>query len=224
MEAIGKGERNITHRLKMKLSIIINILLVILECIGVPYAIASHGSITSSIVYYTQLSNLFLGVVALIYVIFAIRAVRNGEENVPAWLRKLKYYSICCIAVTLFVVIFILAPMASSLGGLRWILFDGSMLYQHTLAPVIAIAGFLLFERKRDLPFRMTFYALIPTLLYAAVLYPLNIAGVVDGPYPFLQVKKLGFALSAMWFCLLLVLSYILALLVWIPNRKLRTQ
>lgn len=79
---------------------------------------------------------------------------------------------------------------ATSQGGLRGILFSDSMLYQHFLSPVIAIAGFLLLEKEPHLSFRMTFFAMIPTLIYAVVLYPLNIAGVVDGPYPFLQVRK----------------------------------
>ena len=174
-----------------------------------------------SLVFYTQDSNLFLGFTSLLYVIVTIRALRNKDAEIPLWIRQVRYFSICCIAVTFFVVLFILAPMAESLGGLRWILFTDAMLYQHFLSPVIAIAAFLLLEKRPELRFRNTFFALIPTLIYAAVIYPLNIAGIVDGPYPFLQVRNMSVAMSVIWFLVVLVLAYGLAWLIWLCNRKI---
>ena len=212
----------IQHNLRSVVSFIINGILVVLAVIGTVMSVHSHGSVLASMVYYTQDSNLFLGAASLLYAIAQVRAIRHGTGIVPGWIRKMKYFSVCCIAVTLFVVLFILAPMASSLGGLRWILFSGSMLYQHLLSPVIAIAGFLLFEKEPRLPLRMTLYALIPTLVYAAALYPLNIAGVVDGPYPFLQVRNMTVGMSVMWFFIVLVLAYVLAWLIWLFNKKIR--
>ena len=203
------------------LILIINIILVILAVIGAVGSILEHETAAESIIFYTQDSNIFLGITSLLYVIFSIRALRSKDADIPLWVRKLRYYSICCISVTLFVVLFILAPMAQPLGGLKWILFTDAMLYQHFLSPVIAIAAFLLLEKKPELRFRETFCALIPTLIYAAVIYPLNIAGIVDGPYPVLQVRNMSVGTSVMWFFIVLVLSYILAFLVWLCNRKI---
>ena len=205
---------------KILAAIIINAALVILAVIGAAMNIKNRGSFAASLVFYTQDSNIFLGIASLIYAAYSVKGYRNGSYAIPAWVQKMKYYSVCCIAVTLFVVIFILAPMAESLGGLRWLLFSGSMLYQHLLSPVIAIIGFILFEKKPVLLFRSTLYALIPTLLYAAVMYPLNIAGIVDGPYPFLQVRNMSVGMSVLWFFAILALSYLLAWLVWLLNRK----
>ena len=206
---------------KNVITLIINSILVILAVIGAAGSFLDHERITGSLIYYTQDSNIFLGITSLLYVIFLIRALRNKGAGIPLWVRKLRYYSICCISVTLFVVLFILAPMAQPLGGLRWILFTDAMLYQHFLSPVIAIAAFLLLEKKPELRFRETFYALIPTLVYAAVIYPLNIAGVVDGPYPFVQVRNLSVGTSVMWFFIVFALSYVVALLAWLCNRKI---
>lgn len=203
------------------LILIINSILVVLSVIGAVGSIQSHGSFAGSAIYYTQDSNLFLGVTSLLYVIASIRALRKREEKIPLWIRRVRYYSICCICVTLFVVLFILAPMAKPLGGLKWILFTDSMLYQHLLSPVIAIAAFLLLEKRPQLRFRETFLALIPTLIYAAVIYPLNIAGIVDGPYPFLQVRNMSIGISVLWFFLVLILAYGLAWLIWLCNRKI---
>ena len=109
---------------KILAAIIINAALVILTAIGAAMSIESHGSVRASMVYYTQDSNLFLGIASLIYAVYSVKGLRNGSYAVPAWVQKMKYFSVCCIAVTLFVVIFILAPMAESLGGLRWLLFS----------------------------------------------------------------------------------------------------
>ena len=207
---------------QLLISIILNSALVILSCIGALGSIRNNGSLPASMVYYTQDSNIFLGISSLIYVIAACLAIQNRTYVVPLWVQRLKYLSISCIAVTLFVVIFILAPMASSIGGIRWLLFSGNMLYQHFLSPVIAIIGFLLFEKYPELAFRTTWIALIPTLIYASVIYPLNILAVVDGPYPFLQVHNMSVGMSVMWFFVVLALSYLLAFLIWLINRKVR--
>ena len=207
---------------QLLIPLFINLVLIVLAVIGALLSIKSHGSVPASIVYYTQDSNLFLGISALICAVYLIRCIKNPTCPMPAWVQRLKYFSVCCVAVTLFVVLFILAPMASSLGGLRWILFTDSMLYQHLLSPVIAIIGFCLFEKKPQMPFRVTLYALVPTFLYAAALYPLNIAGIVDGPYPFLQVRNMSIGMSVMWFFVILGLAYVLALLVWFLNRKIK--
>lgn len=209
------------RKTRLWLSLILNSVLVVLGCIGAAMSVRSHGSVPSSLVFYTQDSNVFLGISAIVYVISAGRAIRTRTYAIPGWVRKMKYFSTCCVAVTFFVVVFILAPMAESLGGLRWLMLTDCMLYQHFLSPVIAIIGFILLEKEPALPFRMTWMALIPTLIYAAVLYPLNIAGVVDGPYPFLQVRSMSIGMSIMWFFVLLALAYVLALLIWLLNRKL---
>ena len=213
---------DMSRRSQLLLSLIINGILVVLACIGAVMSVQSHGSVQSSLLFYTQDSNIFLGIAALIYVIAVCRAICSRTYAVPGWVQKLKYFAVCCVAVTLFVVVFILAPMASSLGGLRWIMLTGCMLYQHLLSPVTAIILFLLFEKQPVLPFRMTLMALIPTLIYAAVLYPLNIADIVDGTYPFLQVRGMSIGMSVLWFFILLVLAYVLAFMIWLLNRKIR--
>lgn len=206
---------------KIVLSIVVNSALVVLAVVGAVGSIQNHGSVLESMVYYTQDSNLFLGITSLLYVIALARILRKKATQIPFWIRRLRYFSICCISVTLFVVLLILAPMAKPLGGLKWILFTDAMLYQHLLSPVIAIAAFLLLEKSPELRFKETFYALIPTLIYAAVIYPLNIAGIVDGPYPFLQVGNMSLGMSVLWFFIVLFLSYALAFLMWLCNRKI---
>ena len=214
-------EHFMKRKTQLLFTLILNIVLVILACIGAVMSAISHGTVPTSIVFYTQDSNIFLGIASLFYVIAAVRALRSRTYEIPQWVQNLKYYATCCVTMTLVVVVFILAPLVTDRGGLYWIMLTGSMLYQHFLSPVIAILGFALIEKQPSLPFRATWKALIPTLIYALFLYPLNIAGIVDGPYPFLQVGSMSLGMSVLWFFALLALAYVLAWLVWLLNRKI---
>ena len=78
-------------------------------------------------------------------------------------------------------------------------LLSGTMLYHHLLCPLAAFLGFVLFEKR---PALRRIDALLPTLLtlvYAVVLTALNIARVVDGPYPFLRVYAQSVPVSVLW-------------------------
>ena len=200
---------------------IYNLVLVVLAAIGAGISIHNDGSLAASMIYYTQDSNLLLGVASAIYAGAALRAICRKKYEIPAWVQSLKYIAVSCIAVTFIVVLCIFIPMAIPYGMAGWILFDGAKLFQHTLSPLAAIAGFLLLEHHPEIKFSTTFLALIPTAVYAAVLYPLNIARIVDGPYPFLQVHNLGPVWSVIWFFIILAVSCLAAFLVWGINRKL---
>ena len=197
-----------------------NLILFVLAVVGAVMNISNNPA-GESFVYYTQDSNIFLGIASGIYCVAAIGAYRRRDYQIPFWVQVLKYLSVCCIAVTFIVVLCILLPMCIPVGLAKWILIEDSKLFQHILSPVIALAGFLLIEHKPELPFKMTFIALIPTCIYAAVIYPLNILRMVDGPYPFLQVYDLGPVMSVVWFFIILAVSYLLAFLVWLGNRKI---
>ena len=207
-------------RSRCYIMIVWNLVLFVLAVVGAVMSMGNNSG-AGSFVYYTQDSNIFLGIASAIYCVAAICTFRRGDYQIPFWVQVVKYLSVCCIAVTFIVVLCILLPMCIPVGMASWILFEDSKLFQHIISPVLALVGFLFVEHEPKLPFKMTFAALIPTLVYAAVIYPLNILKMVDGPYPFLQVHDLGAGMSVVWFFIILAVSYVLALLVWLGNRKL---
>ena len=63
--------------------------------------------------------------------------------------------------------------------------------------------------------------ALLPTLVYALVLVILNLAKLVDGPYPFLKVYQQPVYMSCIWVLAILGGAYLIAaLLARMLNRK----
>ena len=115
------------------------------------------GSGWSDLKYFTVESNLLVGIVAILWIVF--RVIR-GRGAVPTWLTYLKYLSAAAVFVTFSVVVLFLGPMY---GYGR--MYYGSNLFFHLLIPLAAIAEFVFFE-EGSIDFRASFLAMIPPVLY----------------------------------------------------------
>lgn len=172
----------------------LNLAMVVLEIIGAAMSWRQLG--VWMFQFYTQDSNLLALAACALLAAFQLRALRTGAE-IPLWAQRLKYAAVCCLSVTFLVVVLVLAPMTGGAYGM--LLFESTMLYHHLLCPLAAFFGFMLFEKQ---PALRRIDALLPaglTFLYAAVLTALNIARVVDGPYPFLRVYAQSVPMSVLW-------------------------
>ena len=81
----------------------------------------------------------------------------------------------------------------------------------HFLGPLLVFVSYILFEADRTMTLKQSLIALAPTLAYAAVAYPCNIARLWEGPYPFFFVWQMPAWQSVLWFLALLALSFALA-------------
>ena len=184
--------KNILTVLRKLASAAMNFLIVYFETIAVPMSWAMGGTIMFTM--YTELSNIFNGAVCLLVGLWQLGCIFTGRE-LPLWLKRLKFISTSCLAMTLLTVVIILAPMYEDGNGWYIMLFTGSMLYHHFL--------------------RQVWWALVPTILYG--LYDLhgNITGTIDGPYPFMRVYDQTIQETLMWFTIILVTNLLYAFLLW---------
>ena len=204
--------KNILTVLRKLASAAMNFLIVYFETIAVPMSWAMGGTIMFTM--YTELSNIFNGAVCLLVGLWQLGCIFTGRE-LPLWLKRLKFISTSCLAMTFLTVVIILAPMYEDGNGWYIMLFTGSMLYHHFLNPVLAILSLLLFERLPRLSLGQVWWALVPTILYG--LYDLhgNITGAIDGPYPFMRVYDQTIQETLMWFTIILVTNLLYAFLLW---------
>ena len=162
-----------------KTELILNLIIVIFAVIGIILMLTSkaeEGALQSSglenFKFYTVLTNVFCGIVALIYLICIF--AKKGTEKMTA----LKLAAVCGVAITFAVVAFMFGPLY---GFLQF--YKRGNLFFHLLLPVAAMTEFILVKRK-EIPFKFTVYAAIPTLLYA-IGYLLNILkNGVGGAWP----------------------------------------
>ena len=159
--------------------IILNIVIVIFTVIGIILMLTSkaeEGALQSSglenFKFYTVLTNVFCGIVALIYLVSIF--AKKGIEKMAA----LKLAAVCGVAITFAVVAFMFGPLY---GFLQF--YKRGNLYFHLLLPVTAMIEFIVVKRKR-MPFRYAVFAAVPTLLYG-IGYLLNILiNGIGGPWP----------------------------------------
>ena len=200
------------HRLCTLASLALNLAIVYMETIALPISFSFGAEIVVTM--YTELSNMFnAAVCALVAVCQLVNLFTGGD--LPRWVKRLKFLSTSCLAMTFLTVVFILAPMYEDGNGWYIMLFTSSMLYHHFLNPLAAMASFLLFEREPRLPLREVPLALVPTILYGVYDLWGNITGRIDGPYPFMRVLDQTIQESLMWFVIILGTNLLYAFLLW---------
>lgn len=184
-----------------KLALTVNFLIIILEIIG--FALAIQSLKFDTVIYYTEESNFLCLIASALFCIYVI-----SKKDMPKWLSVFKYISTLSVTVTLIVVLFVLSWMTPI--GLFNLLTAESMLYHHTLCPLLAIISFIFLEKyefsKKDVVRSLYF-----TFIYAVVMISLNILKVVDGPYPFLRVHLQPVWATVMWVIIIFALAYVLA-------------
>ncbi len=191
-------------------ALIINLTIIVLEVIGFALAINELG--IDTIIYYTEDSNFLILIASILFSYYLIK-----QKEPPKWLSILKYIATVSVTITFLVVIFILSWMSHF--SFIELLTEGSMLYHHTLCPILAILSFTMLEKysftKKD-----TIRALYFTVIYAAIMIPMNILKVVDGPYPFLKVNSQPIPVSLMWIVIIFGFAFLIALILKKVNEK----
>ena len=195
----------ITHK---NINIIINLLIVILEIIGFVLVFKELG--ITSLEYYTEDSNLLLLLSSIIILIYI-----SKNKELPLWFKSFRYIAIVSTTLTLIIVLTVLSWTTDL--GLYHLLFHESMLYHHTLCPVLAILSFVFVERYDNLH---TIHGLYFTVVYGIIMIILNALKIVEGPYPFLLVHNQPIIHSIIWTALIFAITYVIALILKKVNGK----
>ena len=162
------------------IEIILNIVIVgftivgiILMLTGKPEEGALQSTGIENFKFYTVLTNVFCGIIALIHLVLVL--LKKNTDKLAAF----KLAAVCGVAITFAVVAFMFGP----LYGFPQFYKRGNLFF-HLLEPVTAMVEFLLVRRQK-MPFRYTVFAAIPTLLYG-IGYMLNILiNGIGGPWPY---------------------------------------
>ena len=164
----------------------------------------------ASLKYYTTLSNIFAGLVSLLFLLRGL--VRGGGSMVPRWMALLKLSSAVSVALTFLVVMVFLLPRMGFAP-----LFKGELFCLHALGPFLTVASYLANPDLPDPGRGASLIVLVPTLLYG-IFYAGNLLvnGVGEGEetndwYGFLIG---GLKTLPLVFAVILAAAWILALVL----------
>ncbi|MBR2588924.1 hypothetical protein IKE84_01110 [Candidatus Saccharibacteria bacterium] len=194
-----------------KVSLLLNLAIIILEIIGLTIALTTTGKL--AIQYYTEQSNI-LALLASFATLFFLLTKRKPTK----WLLWLKYTATLGLAITFLVTIFILGPMFEF--RYDYLLFHGSLMFFHTLCPIIGIITFIFADNLGKITMKDTLLSLVWTVGYAIVMIILNILHVLSGPYPFLRVTEQPIYVSILWTIILFSVTFFVSTIMrWGKNR-----
>ena len=180
---------------------VVNLIIFIAELVSL---IISLNKKEKAFIYYTQISNTICMVSSLLLVIFGLKF--------PVEL--LRYTATSMLAITMLVTIFVLLPMLKTMK-----LFAGRNFVLHIFCPVLSILSYIFLEKHVK-----TYYIVLPiiiTFIYGLIMIILNAKEKIKGPYPFLEVKRIGGKATALWIVAILAFTAVISGAVGFhPGRK----
>ncbi len=185
---------NRTSRIKRNISIILNLLVFIFSALGITlaciYAVRDgYSHWTKRLLYFTQLSNVWIGLTCLAFGIASILEQIKGKKLIREWLYALKFIFTVSITITGIIFCGLLAPFAD------YNIWTFSSVITHVVVPILSVLDLFLGQDGHILKFRHTFTALIPPAAYFLVASILCILRVDFGkgdcyPYFFMNLHS----------------------------------
>lgn len=176
-----------------------------------------------SLRYFTVLSNLFVGVVSLVYFISQVFSLVKNENKVRRLQVVLAFISTVQVSITFFVVLCFLAPSSKD-GFLS--MYQGSNLFFHLIVPVLSILNFVIFENEPAMKFRYTPFVILPVLMYG-LFYILNNeyhwTNAYDNNYDWYGFIKDGSVGRIILLSVMFIIgTYVVGLLLFFINRTIQ--
>jgi hypothetical protein len=196
--------------------ILLNILILILACIGTVLMYTNHDPGASlmaegfkNLKYFTVLSNIFCGIIAAVRLVMT---VLHKKMNV-----LLKLMAASAVGLTFLIIAAFLQPLYPDMN-----LYERGNLYFHLLVPLFAMAEFVIIKTDEKIPFKYAVYSSALALVYGtAYLVNVLINGIGEWPdtndwYGFLNW---GYPIGILIFAMVVLMDFgIAALLRFLNN------
>ena len=212
---------------KYKVSLILNILIVVMVLFatiamftGFKFMNSKDIVLTKSNIemfkFYTVDSNLFMGIVSLIFIIFLLR-----KKNIPKLIYIFKLSATIGVMLTFLTTAIYLAPYAKY-GYFS--VFTNSNLFFHFLVPAVSFISFVFFEKTNKLNFKECLIVVIPTIIYA-LCYVINILmhlenGKVIAKYDFYGFANGGVIGIVIVFIFMILVTFVIGFVLRYLNRR----
>ena len=219
---------------KIKISLAINIMIVIftvIACIimftGFKFMDGEHILESTKIGmfrFFTVDSNIFMGIVALIFAIKEIKFLKGKTDEISTRIYSLKLMATVSVGLTFFTVFGYLGPIAE--GGI-FSLLKNSNLFLHLIIPVLSMVNFSIFEKTNKLKFKYSFLGVIPTMVYS-IFYLTNVLAHIENGKVSPIYDWYWFVQGGIWqvyivFPFMLIFTYIISVALWGINKKKKT-
>ena len=216
---------------KLKISLVLNIIIVLFTTIAIILMFTGFRFTNGEepvlettklgiFKFFTVDSNLLMGIVSLIFVIYEINILKNKKESVPKNIYILKLMSTTAVTLTFVTVFLYLGPISK--GGIPSMI-RNSNLFFHFLTPLLSIITFIFFEKTDKLKYRYSFWGLIPTLVYE-IFYITNILIHMENHMVSPTYDWYWFVQNGVWTAIIvapviILVTYLISFTLWKINK-----
>jgi hypothetical protein len=178
--------------------------------------------------YFTEDSNLLLGIACFLSAICEIRYLASGQET-PSFFVYFKFVATVGVTTTFLVVLLYLIPGVFIRYGTNGFVMWGwpNMLFSHLFNPVLAFVSFVLLETEPSLSKKFTWVCTIPPILYAVIVgcfASLHLFG-VDNVYGFMDATANAWWVTPIACVLIIGGTYLSgALILFFRNKMLKKE
>lgn len=166
---------------KAAVSVVLNALMVLVTAgVVISYFFTKNFLIRTNqeiFYYFTTDSNIFVGLAAILIIIFDIQILRGKRTAIPKPAIVLKFAGVVTVMIVLLTCLLYLAPKY----GFGFI-FGGTFFHMHLAAPLMAFVSLCFFEKGERLGFWEAQLAHIPCVIYAVIYFVMvNAIGEANG-------------------------------------------
>ena len=152
------------ERIKTIVAVFINLIVFVLEVICLIYFITHSISGENRFIYYTNISNLSVGVLSLVNIVLLTRSLVKNEVFSNHIFSIVKFAILNMVTLTFFTVLFFLMPMTSIQE-----MYSNNKFITHLVAPLLTMSSYLFLEEKSLFKWRYSLFALVPPIIYSFI-------------------------------------------------------
>jgi len=213
----------IINKKKYIWSLIFNLVIFVFMITGLFIGIFIEKWKWSILVYFTIQSNILMGIISLVFSVFACLVLSKKIKTIPKPMEIIKLLGTMGVVLTFLTVICFLGPTS------KWnpMMFSNSNAFYHVIIPIVSLLTFILFEHSDNKYFYPeTFYGLIHVFIYSIFYLCVGLTHIKDGKVPS-QYDWYGFfnifGIKWCWACIIMMLgvAYLITWLLWLANKKI---
>lgn len=173
--------------------------------------------------FYTVDSNILMGIVSMIDIIYLILILKNKVTTFPKYLKILNLVATTAVGVTFFTVVLFLAPF---LGVPFYLFFTNGNLVFHLLVPVLSMVIIVLYMDLENITMIHTLFNVSTVFLYGIFYVITVLTHMVDGKVSY-EYDWYGFAQGGpvgIIFSIIIMLSgcYLIGMFLYLLNKKIK--
>ena len=171
--------------------------------------------------YFTVDSNIFAGIVSLIYTVSLYKLITNKKKNISFLIYILKFMSCCALAITFFVVFVYLGHIEKN--GIMSLLMNSNLFF-HLIIPFLCVIDFIFFTHHDKISYKHLFFGFIPIVLYS-IFYMSDILlhvekGVISPKYDWYYLFQNGIWTMCIVFPAFVVITIVISFFFIIYKKK----